>query len=92
MPVSTKLMLYKTCVRSVTLYGFHVWKSSSAVVKDLEFSNEEFWDYAGKNSNDFIYENSKLKRLSIYLCKISENVNLKLSIHENGYMIEALNS
>lgn len=102
LPVNTKLLLYKTCIRPVILYGFPVWFSISPIVmKELEIFERKILRLCiGKNfkrinrrySNNFIYLNSKLKRLSSYVCDLLEKFNLRLGLHENSHMIDAMNS
>ena len=47
LPVRTKLLIYKTCLRPVLLYGFPIWFFiSTTLMKNLKFLRDLYYDHA----------------------------------------------
>lgn len=102
LPIRTKLLIYKTCLRPVLLYGFPIWFSiSPTVMKKFEiFERNVLRSCIGKNfvsrfkrfSNIVIYKDSKVVPLGFYVINIINNYINRLVFHDNIIAREIIDS
>lgn len=98
LPRSTKLLLYKTTVRPVILYGFPIWfHVSPTVMKEFEILERKvlrlcigrnFETFSRRYSNVFIYRESKVTPIALYACDIIRKFISRVSSHENYFVSE----
>lgn len=96
LPTKTKLLLYKTAIRPVLLYGFPIWFNISPTVMDemeimerkiLRFGIGKNFRSSGKRySNRYIYDESGIVPIGIYACYCLERFITRVCCHENRYI------
>lgn len=101
LPTKTKLLLYKTSIRPVFLYGFPIWFNvSPTIIKEMEIFERKIIRFCiGKNfesfckrySNIYIYNQSKITPIGLYVCDILNKFISRLSIHNNNFIIHIFN-
>lgn len=96
LPRNTKLLLYKTSLRPIILYAFPIWFSiSPTVIKEIEiFERKILRNCIGKHyesfhrrySNRFIYNESKVTPIGLYVCDILRRFITRTCLHENNFI------
>lgn len=96
LPVKTKLLLYKTSLRPVFLYAFPIWFNvSPIVIKELEIFERKvlrncigkyFESFCKRYSNVYIYKESNVTPIGLYVCDIIRRFISRSSCHENKFV------
>lgn len=102
LPINTKLLLYKVCIRSLVFYGFPIWFTISPTVgKELEIFERKilrkcigknYVNFVKKYSNTYIYKTADVQPFCSYAFSLTRRFVEKLISHENDLMNEIFTS
>lgn len=101
LPINTKLLLYKTSIRPILLYGFPIWFSISPIIvkemgilerKVLRHCVGKYFEAENKRySNNVIYREARITPIGLYVCDILNRFISRLRDHPNQMIRDIYN-
>lgn len=99
---NSKILLYKTSIRPVILYGFPIWFNvSPIIIKEMEILERKilrncigkhFQSFSKRYSNRFIYSEAKVTPIGLYVCDILNRFVERSEVHENKFIKDVFNN